>query len=340
MMKKLILFIITIALFSCKNDTPKNYATFSGKITNHNGGEGSLQSETTKKTIDISDSGVFSDTIHLSDKGTILYFSDGNEFTKVYLKNGDDIQLSLDTKQFDETVKFTGKGAANSNYLAQKSMLTEKNITADIFNLDKDQFVTKIEEIATLFTAKLAAAEGLDKSFIELEKEDIKMFKEGISKQFDSMKSENEQFAKFVGKPSPDFKDYENFKGGKTSLKDLRGKYVYVDVWATWCGPCKAEIPHLKTLEKDFHGKNITFLSISVDKEADKSKWKKMITDKKMGGVQLFADKSWKSDFVTGYKIKGIPRFILIDPKGNVVDANAPRPSSPKTKEILKELLK
>src|SRR5690606_24488004 len=68
------------------------------------------------------------------------------------------------------------------------------------------------------------------------------------------------------GNPSPKF-NYENHKGGTTSLDDLKGKFVYIDVWATWCGPCKAEIPFLKEVEKKYHGKNIEFVSISIDNE-------------------------------------------------------------------------
>ncbi len=108
-------------------------------------------------------------------------------------------------------------------------------------------------------------------------------------------------------------------------------------MWATWCGPCKREIPFLKKIEKAYHGKNIAFVSVSVDTKKDHGAWQKMIKDKKLGGIQLFSDNNWKSKFVTDYMIKGIPRFILIDPKGNIVSANAPRPSSPKLKTLLKE---
>jgi len=139
------------------------------------------------------------------------------------------------------------------------------------------------------------------------------------------------------GNPSPQFVDYENYKGGTTSLKDLKGKFVYVDVWATWCGPCKREIPFLKKIEKAYHSKNIAFVSISVDTKNAHKSWRKMIKEKKMGGIQLFSDNNWNSKFVTDYMIKGIPRFILIDPKGNIVSANAPRPSNPKLKTLLKE---
>lgn len=140
------------------------------------------------------------------------------------------------------------------------------------------------------------------------------------------------------GQPSPKFANYENYKGGTTSLDDLKGKYVYIDVWATWCGPCKAEIPSLKKVEKQYHGKNIQFVSISIDNKKDHEKWKQMIKDKELGGVQLFADKDWESKFIQDYSIKGIPRFILINPEGVIVSSNAPRPSNPKLIELFKEL--
>ncbi len=140
------------------------------------------------------------------------------------------------------------------------------------------------------------------------------------------------------GNPSPKFVDYENHSGGTTSLDDLKGKYVYVDVWATWCGPCKVEIPFLKEVEKKYHGKNIEFVSISVDRAPDHEKWIKMVNDEELGGIQLYADKDWNSDFVTGYYIKGIPRFILIDPNGLIITANAPRPSNEKLIKLFNDL--
>ena len=91
------------------------------------------------------------------------------------------------------------------------------------------------------------------------------------------------------GQPSPKFFNYQNYNGGTSSLDDFKGKYVYIDVWATWCGPCKAEIPHLQKVEEKYHGKNIEFVSISVDKENAKETWRNMIADKEMGGVQLIA---------------------------------------------------
>ena len=139
------------------------------------------------------------------------------------------------------------------------------------------------------------------------------------------------------GKPSPKFNNYENYAGGTTSLKDLKGKYVYIDVWATWCGPCKYEIPFLEKIEKQYHDKNIEFVSISVDNNKDHDKWKQMITDKQMSGMQLFADKAFNSEFIQEYKINGIPQFILLDPQGNIVQSDAPRPSDEKLIELFNQ---
>ena len=94
----------------------------------------------------------------------------------------------------------------------------------------------------------------------------------------------------------------------------------------------------MQEVEKAYHGKNIEFVSISVDKEKDHEAWKQMVADKELGGIQLYADKDWQSDFVQGYKINGIPRFILIDPNGNIVSANAPRPSSDELKVLFDDL--
>ena len=70
------------------------------------------------------------------------------------------------------------------------------------------------------------------------------------------------------GSPSPKFSNYENFNGGTTSLDDFKGKVTYIDIWATWCLPCRGEIPALKELEKKFHGKDVAFVSISIDQNS------------------------------------------------------------------------
>ena len=119
----------------------------------------------------------------------------------------------------------------------------------------------------------------------------------------------------------------------------MTGKFVYIDVWATWCGWCKKEFPYLKDLEHEYHNKNIQFVSVSVDEAKDRQKWIDMVAKEKLGGIQLLAEGDWKSTIIKAYAIDGIPRFILIDPEGNIVEADAPRPSNPDLKKLLQQLL-
>tara|TARA_B110000093_G_scaffold151742_1_gene166331 strand:- start:3321 stop:4730 length:1410 start_codon:yes stop_codon:yes gene_type:complete len=151
--------------------------------------------------------------------------------------------------------------------------------------------------------------------------------------------------AKFIGiqntkpeMPAPNF-NYENYKGGKTTLKDLKGKLVYIEVWATWCGPCIKEMPALTQLIKDFKGKDVEFVSISVDSKLDYEKWRKMIPEKNVGGMQLLADKSFESDFMKAFSIGLIPRTLMIDEEGRVITTKAPRPSADNTKRYIDSLL-
>lgn len=131
---------------------------------------------------------------------------------------------------------------------------------------------------------------------------------------------------------------YPDLNDQKVSLSDLKGKVVFVDVWATWCGPCRKELPDLKRLEADMKDKNVAFVSISIDEEKDKDKWKKMVADEKLGGIQLFAN-GWNTDIAKYYKITGIPRFMIFDRQGNIVDSNSPRPSEPELKKALEKAL-
>src|SRR5690606_18473694 len=82
-----------------------------------------------------------------------------------------------------------------------------------------------------------------------------------------------------------------SIEGDIISLADLKGKYLYVDIWATWCRPCIQQLPAMKEIEEKYRGQNIEFVSISVDRDADKAKWSKMVKEKEMKGLQLFAGK-------------------------------------------------
>ena len=135
---------------------------------------------------------------------------------------------------------------------------------------------------------------------------------------------------------APDF-SLADINGKRFDLSDFKGKYVYMDIWATWCGPCKVQIPFMKELEKQFHDAPIHFVSVSLDKLEDKPIWEKMVRENQMSGVQLFAGR--EDNFGFDYKIEYIPTFIILDKEGNIMIDRAPAPMDYQTGEINQELV-
>lgn len=135
------------------------------------------------------------------------------------------------------------------------------------------------------------------------------------------------------GKPSPKW-TLKGFDKKQYSSSNFNGEVLYIDIWATWCGPCLRELPSLAKLATHFKSeKGLKFISISIDDT--QSEWAKMVKEKQLHGIQLIAENGWNSDIVSDYKINGIPRFIIVGKDGNIINANAPRPSS---KEIIQSL--
>jgi thiol-disulfide isomerase/thioredoxin len=327
-MKKTVFVIIAFLLSFLSNAQNNKYVTFKAEIANRNGDVIFIrQNKKNIKKIEVNKSGFFIDTLKVPEGPYLLF--DGVEYTSLYLKNGYDLKLKMDAKNFDTSIVYTGVGAAENNFLAQKTILDSK--------YDYNLLLAASPEIFKRLSQEKIANDLLqlnkgkfDPNFVTVQKKEIEESLTGLIKYYEEVQESN----KMNNSPSPSF-DYVNYAGGKSKLEDFRGKYVYIDVWATWCGPCRQEIPFLKKAEEKYQGKNITFISISIDKLKDQEKWKTMIKEKELGGVQLFADNDWNSKFVQDYKITGIPRFILIDPKGNIVKADAARPSSA---ELIKEL--
>ena len=127
----------------------------------------------------------------------------------------------------------------------------------------------------------------------------------------------------------------------KTSAQDsihlstFKGKYLYIDVWATWCKPCKVEYPLLKTLEQQLYSKNtVDIISISMDREFDK--WTNYLDKNSMEGHHFHT--THDSEFVKFYDIGALPRFILLNPEGTIISADAIRPSNSEILNYLSSL--
>jgi thiol-disulfide isomerase/thioredoxin len=342
MRKLFILAIVFMTIVACKTE-PKDYVTLSGKINNNKDSNLTIQNrDGYTKEIIINDDGTFNDTLKVTTGD--YSFKYGDKYGSIYLKNNNTSSFSFDFEDFDNTLVFDGDDADNNNFGIQLYRLGNTNFNSALFNNGKKEDINNaVNNYKEGYEQLKLQLKNVDSTRLASAEKNIPKTIQSVVRYFNSKLALREAFPK--GSPSPIFENYENYKGGTTSLSDLKGKYVYVDVWATWCGPCKREIPSLKKLETQYEDKNIVFVSISIDDarrsgtlEKAHEAWKNMVKDKALQGVQLFSDKAWQSDFVRAYKIDGIPRFILIDPDGNVVTADAPRPSNPELIELFNEL--
>lgn len=123
-------------------------------------------------------------------------------------------------------------------------------------------------------------------------------------------------------------------------IGEFKGKVVYVDFWASWCGPCRQQFPYSKEIHQQLEGKDVVFLYISFDD--DENAWRRAIEKFAMPGYHILPTDEQKQAFYNRFQVTGIPRYMLIDKNGKVVDDNAKRPSSKEAliKDIEKLLAK
>ncbi len=343
-MKKIFTVVLVLVVIACKQE-PRDYVTLSGKISNpHETNSIRIyKGNEYEKIVSVNEDGTFTDTLKVLEGD--YRFKHGDEYGSIYLKNNNTSSFTFDYEDTDATLIYEGDASDINNFSIQTYLLGGNYFTADLLNdATQEDFNKVVNDYKEAYNNLKLQYKNVDSLHLAKSNNSSSSTIASVSRYLDSKIALRKEFP--TGTPSPIFENYENHEGGTTSLSDFKGKFVYVDVWATWCGPCKREIPSLKKVEAQYHGKNIAFVSISVDApkrhngSADKAHeaWKKMVTDKELGGVQLIADKDYESDFMKGYKVRGIPRFILIDPDGKIVNPDPPRPSNPKLIELFNSL--
>ena len=120
----------------------------------------------------------------------------------------------------------------------------------------------------------------------------------------------------WIGKQAPDLA-LPDVNGHPVPLTSFRGKYLLVDFWASWCGPCRAENPNVVKAYNEFKGKNFAILGVSLDKE--KAAWQEAVRSDNLNWSQVSDLKFWSSKAVETFKFDGIPFNVLIDPQGKVI---------------------
>ncbi|MEP6700053.1 MAG: TlpA disulfide reductase family protein [Bacteroidota bacterium] len=129
-----------------------------------------------------------------------------------------------------------------------------------------------------------------------------------------------------VGTQSLDFTQPDT-TGTPISLSSFRGKYVLVDFWASWCGPCRSENPNVVESFKKFNTKNFTILSVSLDRPGQKAKWVDAIKADNLTWTHVSDLQFWDNAAAKLYHIQGIPQNILVDPEGKIIAKNLRGPA-------------
>jgi len=124
-----------------------------------------------------------------------------------------------------------------------------------------------------------------------------------------------------IGAEAPNFTQ-QTPDGKQVALADYRGKYVLVDFWASWCGPCRQENPNVMKVYQAYKSKNFDVLGVSLDSEKDREKWLKAIQEDQLAWTQVSDLKGWENQAARNYHVQAIPQNFLVDPRGKIVAVN------------------
>ncbi|NQU34100.1 MAG: TlpA family protein disulfide reductase [Bacteroidetes bacterium] len=456
------LFVSTIILISScdcfhKDEIKPNTVTISGEITNPAGDSVwiTIASDGQVYGTELDSLGLFKLEFNIPMAGEAT-FSDGNEVGHMYLFPRDKLDTTIDTKEFDESIKFEGKGSEVNNYLAAKYLEFDDNGAFYVYSMrDSLGIDGGFSYLNSLKEDRLNLLEKhkiQNKGFINWEKTNIEfeypslLFQYTYNRSSDSnydaiyqvfgsymsivpldslspqyryylrnygsyLYHENKELLNisdnedslifeliisttngyarnkliatkfessldnydidFYNRYSNIFNYYlsnielkksitekynktkklletklpegailinlENEKYSNLTYQKIinryKGKVIYLDFWASWCGPCKGEMPYSLDLQEYFNNKEVAFVYFSSDK--DSTAWKSLIKILQITGDHYRLSKDVRKVTNAAFDVKYIPRYVLFDKNGNVIDANAKRPSNP---EIITEI--
>lgn len=344
--KNLILPLVAITMLTACNEKKtveksKIPVTLKGTIAsdNYNGQDVYLQKMdlTTGETINVDTAKIENGTFSFNDSivespvvGLIAY--QGTSRPIPFIMEAGTIELSIDSTR-KSSVKGTQKNVQYQQFLNEinKQEATLDDYQAEIYNYIKSNLDSPIGEFFLMTRGRNLNGDQL-KELLTIAEPKVKGYAnyESLNKRLDVLN------ATAVGKM------YTNLKGltpdGKEiSLSDYagKGKYVLIDFWASWCPPCRDEMPAIVDLYKKYKNKGFEIVGVSIDDNNDN--WKKGIADLKITWPQMSDLKGWKSPLAETYGVTNIPQMFLLDKDGNIIAKNL---DAKKLAVKLQELLK
>jgi len=327
----IIILLLSTLISSCKEEIQIPISVIEVNVTNHQLLDSLIiydkeKSWEIKSCLRFNESNKVVDTMNIIENKiyTIYSFTNGNqgELGELIITPNSKITLTINENKPFESINYTGSFELPNNFLAyskkyqnQLSKLVKNGIKQtelEIFIQDKkDQIIEKGTSINIVDSLNTYVIEKFDKFS-------------------DVLKIKNKKYlykASLIDSLGNDF-TFKDINNNNVSLKDFKGKYVYIDVWATWCKPCKVEYTFLKELEEHFSDNDkLQIISISIDR--DYKKWEEYISSKSIQGTQIYSGSN--TDFVKFYDIGALPRFIFLDREGRVISPDEIRPSNPET---------
>ena len=325
----IIIFLVSTLIYGCKKDIKYPISVIEVTVTNQQLLDSLIiydkdKSWEIKSILRFKESNRVIDTMNILENKLyqIYSFIDGTqgELGELVISPNSKIALSMNEKELFSSIDYSGNFKLSNNFLAY-SKKYQNQLTEMVRNgLEQEELEILIQEKGELINEK-----GISLNIVD----SLNTYVELKFKEFSDILIQRN--IKYLYKKSLVNKSGNNFffkdvKNNVIALEDFKGKYVYIDVWATWCKPCMVEHTFLKQLEERFSNNDeLQIISISTDREYDK--WEKYIIENSIEGVQLYSGAN--SDFVKFYDIGALPRFILLNKEGRIINPVEIRPSNP-----------
>ncbi len=352
-MKRIViaLLVVVSGFYSCQQGTEKGGFTINGNLEGLNDSAFVYLRYRVKDSVHIDSSLVSSGQFNF--KGTVtepviaLFYEAGlRHYTRFYLENSD-IHITGNADSLDQA-KITGS-AAQEDYEAlnkQKETVSQRqeelykaygkardnndektmqNIETQLDSLSKESHKVSIDFIQK-HPKSYVSLGALSQLVYSTDYKELKSLFDGLdssvqqSKTGQKMAKHLEIMAKTaIGQPAPAFSQ-DDSTGHTVSLSDFKGKYVLIDFWASWCGPCRAENPNVVKAYNKYKDKDFTILGVSLDES--RADWLKAIHHDGLVWTQVSDLKGWKNSVATQYGVRAIPANFLLNPDGVIIGHN------------------